>query len=256
MSRTVWNEGYYVRVYELARDGLNDVQIAKALGIPAVTLTKWYQRKPHLAEAVKRARKGKRKRGGRKHATAAVETIQEYIFGRLPEHLQELWERLCKIDRMPNGTAKTEELLARVPTVHRQALFLHAWSTSAYSLSEACRRVNVKPQTVDHWAKTDPDFAELIGRMDEVKKDFFESQFIALCMAGVPSSVNLAVQTKCKDRGYSPKLDISHSGNMTHVHGHIDVSTLDKLPIETRREILAAYREQQAQDEIIIDAEE
>lgn len=225
----------YVAAHELARSGLSDEQIAKTLGVAGNTFRVWCKRKPALADAVAR---------GRDHRDPANGlTFQDYIFNHLSEGLQELWGEINACHDLANGVERVEALLANHGTRARQHLFLYALTQSMFNTSAALRRLAIPRKTFDNWRTNDPVFLELIDEIHWHKENFFEQAFIGRVAAGDTSAIIHAVKTKCKARGYNEKIEIEHTGTVTHEH-HVSVAELE-LPLETRKAILTALRTHQ-----------
>ncbi len=56
MISPVWNDKYYVRVFQLARDGMSDEEIAKSMGVDLKTFKSWRKERPALSESLRQGR--------------------------------------------------------------------------------------------------------------------------------------------------------------------------------------------------------
>lgn len=225
----------YVTVYELARDGFSDNQIAKTIGVILNTLHTWCRQKPALADAIARGR------GINKKANTAV--FHEYVYNHLSSDLRELWDKIHACEKEKNGVERVNALLKDQGRQTRQHLFIYALTQSAFNTSRALRMVGIPRRTFEQWCSRDPDFAELVDEIHWHKQNFFEQAFIARVAAGDTSAVIHAVKTKCRDRGYNEKIEIEHTGTVKHQHT-IAINELD-LDAETLNKILIALRAKQ-----------
>lgn len=230
-----FDDNMYVTVYELARDGLSDEQIGKSLGVQGQTFRNWCAKRPALTNALARGR----------HAREPGDdfTFHQYIFDHLSPHLQELWRDINECEELENGVERIEALLGTHGIRARQHLFIYSLTQSAFNISQSLRKLCIPRKTYESWCANDPDFAELMDEIHWHKKNFFEQAFISRVAAGDTHAVIHAVKTKCRDRGYSEKVEIVHSGTVEHRH---TVSLLDlDLPVDVRRVVLDALRERQ-----------
>jgi hypothetical protein len=226
----------YVTAYELARDGLSDEQIAKSIGVVGLTFRRWCKRKPALADAVSRGRY--------RRDPQDTLTFHEYVFNHLSEHLQGLWKEINACEELENGVERIEALLKNKGIRVRQHLFLYALTQSMFNTSAALRKVGISRKTFSSWRENDPTFAELVDEIHWHKENFFEQAFIGRVAAGDTAAVIHAVKTKCRSRGYNEKIEVEHTGTISHRHT-VSVAELD-LPLDTRKQILEAVRKHQA----------
>lgn len=240
---------YCVRVYELARTGLSNTSIARALGVDRGTLKLWLKGKPELKEALVAGRS--RKPGAQRWAG---ETFHEFVYRHLPENLQGLWDQIVAADQEDNPERKIRTLMQGQGKRTRQYLWLHALVCANFNRNEAHRKTCISRVRVDEWIEQDPDFAELINQVQEMKKDFIEGCLIGLISQGDSAATIFASKTLLRDRGYNPQvsIDVNHGGTVKHAHLSLD-SILTALPIETQREVLKAVR-QKASPKIITGA--
>lgn len=230
----------YVTAYELARDGLNNTQIAKTLGVIGETFHTWCQKRPALVDALAR---------GRHYRDPGDEfTFHEYIFDHLSPHLQELWKEIGEYDTLENGVERIEALLAHHGIRARQQLFVYSLVQTCFNVSKSLRKLAIPMRTYQNWCANDPDFAELIDEINWHKENFFEQAFMGRVAAGDTSAILHAVRTQLRSRGYNEKIEIEHTGTIQHEHS-INLVELD-LDIEVRRTVLAALRTHQAAIEV------
>ncbi len=217
----------FLREYEITK-------IAAALDTTPGTLEKWIEKFPELKEARELATKR------RKQTTS----FTNYIFKHLTPEAKQIWENI-QFWEEANGCAneRIAAILSGRPTKLRQEIFIHALITYGFNLSEACRIACVPRATVEQWRKDDYEFLQLIEEIEWHKCNFFEQALVDLVAIGNPGAVLFCNRTRNADRGYTEKLQLEHTGN---VSVGVDVDQLN-LPIETRKQILAALREQKEQ---------
>lgn len=227
-----FEETMYVTAYELARDGLSDNQIAKTFGVAYMTFARWCKNHPALADAVAR---------GRHRRDPGDEfTFHNYVYDRLPPNLKEVWDQIEECDDLDSGVERVEALLANGGIRARQHLFLYSLTQSAFNVSKSLRKLNIPRRMYDQWCSNDPDFSALIDEIHTYKKDFFENAFIRQVKQGQIMAVLHAAKTQLRDRGYGDRLEVKHTGTVTHKHS-INITDLD-LPITVRQAVLQALR--------------
>lgn len=232
----VWKDEFYVLAYDLAKAGMTDCSIAKALGVTQTTFDKWKREKTALANALAT---GRTKQDRVKGETQG-ETLQDYVYKRLPEALKELWDDLNSIDKINPGPERVERLLREQSKRVRQHLFVHALLMHAFNASEACRLVNISRPILQYWNATDPTFAELVQDILWHKKNYFESRLVELVQEGNPLVTMMVNRTLNRDRGYGDKVEIKHSGSIDQKH-QVTVKSLN-LSLDTRKELLERMR--------------
>ncbi len=108
MSRkTIWRDDFVVEVYNLARSGMSESKMARALGISLPTFMSWENKKKIFEEAIKRGRKEYRNRNNK------TLSFQNYVYKRLSPSLREIWKRINKLDKVRGGESRIEALLSR-----------------------------------------------------------------------------------------------------------------------------------------------
>lgn len=222
-------------IFDMAKNGHTDGEIAEALGLSVTRFVGWKKERPDVANALKQGR-----RGG--ISKTDVINFREYVIGRLPPHLRELWDDIERADHEPNRIEIIEVLLERQGKTSRQALFLHALLATGYDVSRACRMVNITRQCLKNWVQDDLDFGELVDEIQTIKKDFLEGALMRLCLAGDTKAIIFANKTLNKDRGYGEHIQID-----ANVQGdRFSVDDLE-LTLEQKKEMLKKIREKKAQ---------
>jgi len=228
-----WKDSYYVRIYQLAREGAKDAQIARALGVTPATFVVWKKKKPAINKALYEAR-GK----GPTH-----EQFGDYVYKRLSPALKEVWDKVVLLDRQPNGIQRIEAMLAENGTRVRQHLFVHALIHANFNMSEACRRVNVTKATFSSWVRDDPEFAALTDEIFWHRQNYCEGALFKLIRRGIPSAILFANETLNAQRGYARKTNLQVAGTVQHNHLHapVNLDALD-IPVELQERLLEAMR--------------
>jgi len=230
-----WDERHILKSYELARSGLVDIQIARALGVTLHRFLVWRKEHPGLDEALRKARRTD------KMGVHAL-TLKEFIFGRLDPRLQRLWSEINECEETTNDIRRIESMLEDAGKKARQHLFLYALFHSNFMVSEACRKVGVKSTEVKHWGDEDPDFLALVREINTIKGDFFEGALIDLVRKGDGAATIFANRTFNKGRGYDSRVELNVKGKVDHAHAHAHL-TLEDLPLDLKRQVLEAIRE-------------
>jgi len=238
---TKWRNIFFVRAYQLAREGMSDRDIASAIGVKADTFGAWVKRKPTLRKALA---EGRLMRVGSAKGTRNPGTFADYVYGKLPPKLQRLWEELEMCSKGKNSLQQVEFILRDHGKRVRQQLFIHALVSQNFNVTRACASVNISRTTFDKWVHTEPEFAELLQQMEIHKRDFYESALVSLVKRGEPSAVLFVNRTINRDRGYNDKstVDVNVSGTLHHEHAVISVDDL-ALPLEVRLTIMQALRD-------------
>jgi hypothetical protein len=221
------------RIWQAALAALtaaNDKELAVSLGISEERLRAWKGEHPSFYRAIVAARS----RGSEAKGSGGI--IAKHIGNSLPGDLKELWEELSG-----EVTAK-EAVLYNLSTrgdFDKQRLLIHALSVTRFDLNKCCRMLDISKAQLDEWAKNDPRFVKLWEEIHFQKQNFLESALMEKVAEGDTKTIIFANQTLNRDRGYGQKIEVT--GQVNHVHGHIDLSELD-LDMETRNKILLAVK--------------
>lgn len=227
-----YGPSYVLKVYKLALAGLSKNKIAQALGIEFRTYMKWKRKYPEFFDAIAEGRADRKAQG--------KDDFKDYVYNQLPEHLQDLWSEIDNMHKESSGVARIEALLKQAGKGARQQLFLYALVHNCFNPSVASTFVNVSWHEMNQWCQADPDFQALVDQIQVHKKNFFEGALVKLVKEGDVSATIFVNKTFNKDRGYSEKIIIEDES----ARPTIMVDDLD-LPLEVRKEILAAMRRKQ-----------
>ena len=244
--RVKWDDKFYITIYELARDGLSRTRIAKTLGVKLSTLNSWCTDNPAVADAMERG-------GG--FGGSGMQTIQDYIYKRLSPEMQDVWQEITAWEKVANGLDQIEQILSLQGRRVRQTLFVHAYLVCNFNASKACQKVNVPYSSFLSWCRNEPHFLELMQEMMEHKKNFLEDALFKLIKRGDGPATIFANKTLNKDRGYGEKVVVEVGGSVEHQHTHqLKIEDLN-LPLEVRKQLLIAVREQREGESEVIEGE-
>lgn len=186
---TKWSDRNYVRAYMLALDGLPDCQIAEALGVSAVCISKWKADNKAFAWGLEVAR---RKAGN---------TLADFVYDSLPTDLREVWEELCMANKARDSFERVRDLFSRHGENVRKHMFVFAYLKKDMNENYACRFVGIPYHTYEQWLK-DKEFKSLMDRMPKIRGDYFESQLTKLVGHGDAGVTIFANKTYNAARGY------------------------------------------------------
>jgi hypothetical protein len=234
-----WKPEFVILAFEMCKAGASDTQIAKMMNVQDRTLRKWREKKPEFNHAFMKGRKSRQKENG-------CETFLEYVYGRLPEELQAIWNDIMAVSEHPNALKKVEFLLEGCGIRARQHLLLYALVHFNFDMAKALGSLNIPRGAFRDWVIADPEFADLMDHMHEYKKDFFEGALTGLVAQGDPNAIIFVNKTFNADRGYEDKknvkIDAKHDINMD---GKLTIDDLD-VPLEVKKQVLEAYRQKKA----------
>ena len=86
---------------------------------------------------------------------------------------------------------------------------LEALAKSLGVVTTACNAVGINRASHYEWLENDPEYKAAVEDVQEVLKDFGETQYIKLMQQLDPATVRQFAKTKLKDRGYGE--DVEHT---------------------------------------------
>lgn len=95
----------------------------------------------------------------------------------------------------------------------KQKSFLKALAASAGNISRACRLVGIDRTNYYKWRKNE-EFKEAAHDVIEEVIDFAESSLIQQIKEKNTAATIFFLKTRAKDRGYTEKTEIEHSGQV------------------------------------------
>ncbi len=226
-------------MYEFAKSGHSESDIAEALGISRPTLASWKQEYSMVRLAMTKGFEYYQREQG-------TESFYSFVVGALPDDLVPLWDELIDSQGDPSAIKRLERMMESHGKKAKMRLFLHALVFCDFSIGKACSMVNIGYQTFQQWKMHDLDFARLINEVLERKKDFVEGALLRLVKQGVPSAVIHANKTLNADRGYSTKVEVRHSGGVEVSLKQVPVAQLP-ITLEEKKRILVAIRQMMAE---------
>lgn len=232
--RADWNDEYYVASYKMARSGMSNDEIAKALGVPTIIYKKWLEskNKAALQKALEDAREGVVTGRG------LVPSLKNYLDEHLPDECRDLWKELTLVDR-EDWDSRQKAILAieQSPERIQQRLFLRALEHCNYSMTDACRVLGLSKSRVDFWISKDINFAKMLAETVEGMKFFGQSCLIERMRDGDTACTIFFMKTKCKDWGYGDKgIDLNINGQIDHNVNINVINTDDILRVATQEE--------------------
>lgn len=230
-----WKDEFYVEIFEYARTGMSNNEIAQAIGVAKDTFANYVYEKPALKAALKRAR------------TAEDSTFLDYVYKHLPSDLQEKWDKIHAFHKEKNGMLKVKAMVEQCGIRTKQHLFLYAFCHYSFNPTMALRKLCLsKKKDLDVWVETDPDFAKLLEEVNWHKANFFEDALIRQVKAGEIHAIIFANKTFNRDRGYGEKAKGETEDKAPP--NLISIETLN-LTLESKKELLASLRKQNLQIE-------
>lgn len=92
------------------------------------------------------------------------------------------------------------------------------------NISGTCKKLGIGRTTFYDWMRDDPEFKRQFEDLNEFKKDWYIEKFDKLCDAGDSRSINNAIATFCKDRGYGKSIEQNIKSE-----GPIEIKLIDVL---------------------------
>lgn len=220
--QTSWDDTLYVRIFQLLNSGLSIEKTAEVIGVNPSTLFKWSKEKPALKKVLEQFR-------NRSPETTTTRII-EFVFQRLPENLQELWQKLQEFDQCMSAAKSIDALLADQGKAARQHLFCHAIVSSNFNVSHACKMLNISKNTLDNWLE-DPEFNDLFKELKFHQRNFVVGSLMDLVEAGNAPATIFATKCLAGDE-YNPtkKIEVQKKGGEAE-------KILASLPLEMKKQI-------------------
>lgn len=210
------------KAYAAALGSKTYEEVAASLGIGDSQLARYRDEEPEIEVAIKAAW-DYRKKG-----------ISPVLDG--DQELRELWKLVTAEDA--DTKQKGLMALSNNGDAMRQKLLLYALDSTHFDLSRACKALGISKQMLARWSK-DPLFLELAEEIEFRKKNFIETALLRKVGEGSEKATIFASQTLLKDRGYG--LGVQITGQINHVHGVIDLGSLELEP-ETKLRIVEAVQ--------------
>lgn len=248
-----FKEEMSIDVYDLARQGYSNAQIAKTLGISVQTLVNWVHTRPTIKYSLEKARQLLKE--------STEQSFSTYIYNQLSPHLKLIWDEIMRCHEQENGVIRLEALFAEQGKKVRQQMFIHAWITYGFNASEALKIVNVSRNVLQGWIARDPEFAELVDEIHWHKGNFFEAALIDLVKRGDSSAVIFANKTYNRNRGYSDKVEVEMKDGVpktqinVQINGQSDLSRLSMEELLQLREMQRKIRQEHQEEQKLLTVE-
>ncbi len=233
----IWNDAFYVQSYKLAKSGLKNEGIAKALGVPHHQFKTWLRRNLVLYKSVEDGRAQSKK--------PMIATYESFVYNTLSPKLKRVWDELA-IYMEENATERIERMIRDKGDRERQSLFVHALVCYNFNPSKAMKATATPLRKLREW-KSDPDFAELLQEIDYHKNNFLEGALMDAVERGETGAIMFAIKNNMRDK-YGDKSEVHHTGTVEQKRT-ISLAELESLPLEDRirmLETIKAHKDQKA----------
>lgn len=249
-KKVKWQPEWYVRVYEMARDGMSPDQVKRALGVSDHAWRKRWHSDPALRDAVHKGR-------ARKKSVRDGDGMPEYVYRHLSPELLPAWKELERVfDVEDHPEAFVAAVLTPYGAKARKALYLHALVCSNFNGSQAGRKTGVSREALRKWCAEDPAFARLVTReVSAIKADMVEGAVWKLIDRGDTAATLWAAKCLLKERGYRSSKDEDRSRLTESLQVKVE---LDKLSVDELRVLLASMPRQLPPREVngeVVDSE-
>lgn len=248
--RVQWDEGFILKAYRFAQDGMSNEAICGQFGITNARLRKWRRLHPALEEALTQSRRLVPS-GSPDRTRGQGESLADFVYRRLPERLKAVWDKIAKWDKDPSAQKRLDALFAKEGKYVRQHLFMYALVMKSFSASEACRFVGISKSVLNLWM-SEPDFCELLDEIRWHKENLVEQALFDLIKRRDAKAVIFASKTLNAGRGYHDKRTVETVGKVQHEH---ELKIMDSLPLKLRKQVLKAIEARKDTDAIIQDEE-
>jgi hypothetical protein len=105
---------------------------------------------------------------------------------------------------------------------------IEALTKSLGVVTTACNLVGIEPKTHYNWLKDDPDYAQAVADVKNTALDFVESQQFKRIKEGSDTMIIWYLKTQGKQRGYTEKVQVEHSGAI-----EIDLTKMTNEELDT-----------------------
>lgn len=232
--KAVWKPEWYVRVYEMARDGMSVRAVKEVLGVSDRAWKKRWRSDPALRDAAKRGRECRRGGDGA--------FMTGYVFKHLSPELHKAYRELDRVFEVEDHPERfVEAILTPFGDRARKALYIHALVCSNFDGSRAGRKCGVSRDQIRRWCSRDREFARMVeSEVREIKCDFVEGNVFRLVERGDTAATLWAAKCLLKSRGYSSQKDDDRARLTESVQVKLE---LEKLTAEELRAALSAMRQ-------------
>lgn len=228
-SNSKWDEEYIITVYELAREGMTEQQMAKFLGISKDTFINWEKRYRLFRLSVKRGREYQRATG------VSMEDFRDDIYRNLSDDEKLTWQRVMELNTLRSDRKKVAALFKNGGRQMRQKMYLCALLKCRFNAAAACRMTGLSREVVELWKKTDPGFWKMVSSIEQTEKDWAQSCVRGMCETN-PVVAMYYNRVLNRDRGMDDRITVNVQGTINHEHTHRLVA-FDDLELDARTEL-------------------
>jgi hypothetical protein len=212
-----WDDAFLFQIYDCARSGMTNKEIAVALGFGYETYELIFARSKIVRLATRRGRVERKKIHKRDTNGKLVgKTAYEYIHEHLHPEVQKEWQDLFFAWKNQDFNAK-EKLFNQIAdkgTKHRQILFVQAYISTRFNASSAMAIVGVQKKELDKW-QTQTQFQDLWNEIAVHRNAYFENKLFDLVDLG-DSKATLFVNERLNRETYGKELKLT--GQMEQQH--------------------------------------
>lgn len=234
-----WNNKLYIKIYEAAKDGYTDKQIAATCGMSYSMFCYHKKRKGTIRWALKRART---------KVKTGVDNVLEHVYGRLSDEHKALYDEICVLGKknVKNGYEKVRLLMENQGENVQKQLFLYALVKCNFIQSKARKKCCVSLKKVQEWM-TDPAFVAFLDEIQEGADDFYHDHFNKAVQNGETQAIIHAMKTKLRHRGFGEVSKLEVEGNV-NVTGKLELD-VSALSLSAQREIAQQLESQEKEAE-------
>ncbi|MBB02723.1 MAG: hypothetical protein CMJ47_08765 [Planctomyces sp.] len=120
-----------------------------------------------------------------------------------------------------------------------QDVILKALTERYGIVSDAAKDLGISRGTLSRWIREDDELKDHLDECREILKDLTESRFIEHLKEGEEWAVRFSLQTLCKDRGYTQRIEQEMHGAGCPVVVHLPHNNRDELPCHVKEKGLA-----------------
>jgi hypothetical protein len=94
--------------------------------------------------------------------------------------------------------------------------FLESLTKNMGIIGNACKAANVSVSSIWEWRKVDKEFDAAVNEAETRQIDFVETKLFQRINDGDIAAIIFFLKTKGKKRGYTEKIEVDVSGEITH----------------------------------------
>ena len=119
-------------------------------------------------------------------------------------------------DWMKGNSRFRDIFYTKLGVTERMMQFLEIFARKAGNVNTTCKAVGISRRIYQYWKKDNECFSNMLYDCVEGLKDDVESQLLKNISKGKEASIIFYLKTKCKDRGYVEKAELSVQQTTVH----------------------------------------